>query len=451
MSKKPMKNFGRRQFIGTLAKGAALTSVVPFLGCSKTIAPTRPNIIFIMADDMGFADLSIYGRKDYRTPVLDQLASDGVLFSQAYASPPICTPNRVGFMTGRYPARHPIGLKEPLSTSSGADVQLGLSPEPPTVPVQLKKAGYTNALFGKWHLGWKPEFQPDKHGFDEAFGPLGGAMDYIDHHDGRGTHDLYHNGQEVYREGYLTDLFTEHAVDFIRQDRQPFFLSMQYTAPHWPWQRRGDPAYPLDRPLSDDGLSEIYPDMVKALDEGIGQILSALQELGIEENTLVIFKSDNGGERYSDMGEFTGRKGQVWEGGIRIPQCARWPGIIPAGANTNQVTITFDWSATILAAASVSPLADYPFDGIDLMPVMTGEVPVQERTLFWRVFQRRQQGAVRSGDWKYIQDKEGEHFFNLSIDPGEENNLASNDPDKFKELKSLYAAWEAEMLTPIPL
>ena len=451
MSKKPMRNFGRRQFIGTLAKGATLTSVVPFWGCSTTIAPTRPNIVFIMADDMGFADLSIYGRKDYRTPVLDQLASDGVLFSQAYASAPICTPNRVGFMTGCYPARHPIGLLEPLSTSNPALRHMGLPTDPPTVPIYLKKAGYTNALFGKWHLGWNSEFQPDKHGFEEVFGPLGGSVDYIDHHDNTGKHDLYHNGQEVFREGYITDLFTEHAVDFIRQKRQPFFLSMQYTAPHNPWQRRGDAPFPLDHSFNDGGSPEIYADMVKALDEGIGQILMALKEQGIEENTLVIFKNDNGGIDYSDMGGFTGSKGQLWEGGIRIPQCARWPGIIPARVKSNQVTITFDWSATILAAASVSLSADYPFDGIDLMPVMTGEVPVRKRTLFWRVFQRLQQGAVRSGDWKYIQDKEGAHFFDLSMDPGEENNLASNNPDKFEELRSLYAEWEAEMLRPIPL
>jgi arylsulfatase A-like enzyme len=203
----------------------------------------RPNIVVIVADDLGYADLSCYGRKEYRTPALDRLAAEGVRFSQAYAAAPVCTPSRVGFMTGRYPARTAVGLWEPLAGPAARDV--GLSAELPTVASLLKKGGYTTALVGKWHLGWRPEHHPNRHGFDEFFGILSGAADYTSHVAPSGQPDLLHNTNPISREGYLTDLLTEHAVAFVsRRHTGPFFLSLQYTAPHWPWQAPGDPPTP---------------------------------------------------------------------------------------------------------------------------------------------------------------------------------------------------------------
>lgn len=410
----------------------------------------RPNIVFIAADDLGYGDLSGYGRADYETPVLDRLAAEGTRFTQAYAIAPVCTPTRVGFMTGRYPARHPVGLREPL-TGSPADRDLGLDPSHPTVPSLLREAGYTNALFGKWHLGWRPEFHPNRHGFDEFFGPLSGAIDYVAHHDPGGGHDLYRNGDRVRAEGYVTDLIADEAVRFIRERREPFFLSHQGTAPHWPWQRRGDPPVGRGPAFFAEEPADRFPDMMRALDEAVGRMLAALEETGLAERTLVIFTSDNGGERYSSMGGLARQKGHVWEGGIRVPAFARWPEVIPAGRTTTQVASTLDWSATILAAAGASSRASHPPDGIDLLPILTGREPVGERTICWRTFQRTRQGAARRGGWKYLRDEEGEYLFDLVLDPGERRDRKADEPERFEGLKAAYAAWEREMLPPIPL
>ena len=232
-SREGSTRISRREFVGALSGAAAMVSA----SCatettpSETPAPRRPNIIYIVADDMGYGDLSGYGRADVRTEALDHLATEGVRFTQAYSSAPICTPTRVGMETGRYPARHPIGLMEPLRTNVSEHQLIGLEPEHPTLTSLLNDGGYTNALFGKWHLGVLPEFGPDKHGIHEFFGPLGGSMDHISHINSVGVHDLYRNREEVFMEGYFTDLVTDHAVEFITQRREPFFLSLQYTSP----------------------------------------------------------------------------------------------------------------------------------------------------------------------------------------------------------------------------
>ncbi|MGH7443279.1 MAG: sulfatase-like hydrolase/transferase, partial [Longimicrobiales bacterium] len=353
----------------------------------------QPNIVLITADDLGYGDLSGYGRADYLTPVLDRLAVEGTRFTQAYAIAPVCTPTRVGLMTGRYPARHPIGLHEPL-TLSGEDREIGLAPSQPTLASLLKSAGYTTGLFGKWHLGVAPAFHPNLHGFDEFFGPLSGVVDYVDHEDPTGALDLQRNGEPVRVEGYLTDLIADEAVKFIRARREPFFLNHQGTAPHSPWQRRGDAPLtaPHDGPF-DVGPSDRYPDMVRALDDAVGRILAALEETGVAERTLVIFTSDNGGKQYASMGGLARGKLQLWEGGIRVPAFARWPGVIRAGITTTQVASTLDWTATMLAAAGVAFPASLPGDGADLLPVMTGDAPPHAHRVFWRTSQRTRQAA----------------------------------------------------------
>lgn len=438
----------RRRFLGMLTAGTAALaagSARPFAVSQKP----RPNIVLITADDLGFGDLSGYGRADYQTPVLDRLAAEGTRFTQAYSIAPVCTPTRVGFMTGRYPARHPVGLWEPL-TGSPAARRIGLDPSQSTVTSLLKRGGYTNALFGKWHLGVAPEFHPNRHGFDEFFGPLTGAVDYVSHTDPSGVHDLYRNEKPAYVEGYLTDRLADEAVQFIRQRREPFFLSHQGTAPHSPWQRRGDPPVGRSEGPFNVGPSDRFPDMVRALDESVGRLLAALVETGMAERTLVIFTSDNGGVQYSNMGGLARQKGSLWEGGIRVPTFVRWPGIIPAGVTTRQVASTLDLSATILAAAGVSADPNYPLDGMDLLPILTGVQEPVERTICWRTSQRGNQGALRQGGWKYLRDEQGESLFDLVLDPGERQDRKRDEPARFSQLKTAYTAWERQMLRPMP-
>ena len=437
----------RRHFLSLLAAGTGALASGSSLAIATSQRP-RPNILLITADDLGFGDLSGYGRADYQTPVLDRLATEGTRFTQAYSIAPLCTPTRVGFMTGRYPARHPVGLHEPL-TLAPEDRDVGLDPAQPTVPSLLKRAGYTNALFGKWHLGTASRFHPNRHGFDEFFGPLTGAVDYASHSDTSGTHDLYHNAEPVHVEGYLTDRLADEAVRFIRARREPFFLSHQGTAPHSPWQRRGDGPVGRSEGPFNVGPADRFPDMVRALDEAVGRLLAALVETGTAERTIVIFTSDNGGVQYSSMGGLARQKGHLWEGGIRVPAFVRWPGVIPAGVTTRQVASTIDWSATILAAAGVRPAPEYPLDGIDLLPVLSGPQEPRERTIFWRMSQRTRQSAMRQGGWKYLRDQAGEYLFDLVLDPGERHDLKLAERARFAELQAAYAAWERQMLPPV--
>ena len=447
-------SLNRRDFLGLVAAGggAMLLGGPPHAAASPARQGTRPNIIYISADDLGYGDLSGYGRADFQTPVLDSLAAAGTRFTQAYSIAPICTPTRVGFMTGRYPARHAVGLREPL-TLSDADRRLGLDPAQPTVSSLLRDAGYINALFGKWHLGMRREFHPNRHGFHEFFGPLTGAVDYAAHHDVMGAPDLYRNGEPVRVEGYLTDVLADEAVKFIRARREPFFLSHQGTAPHAPWQRRGDAPVRTDPPVPgyNVGPGDRFPDMVRALDEAVGRILAAIAEQGMADRTLIIFTSDNGGMQHSNMGGLARGKGQVWEGGIRVPAFVRWPGVIPAGVTTTQVATTLDWSATILAAAGVAQLPTHPFDGMNLIRVLAGREPARERTIFWRIAQRVRQGAVRQGRWKYLRDEDGEYLFDLVLDPGERKDRKADEPARFQRLEAAYGAWEREMLPPVTL
>jgi arylsulfatase A-like enzyme len=440
----------RRSFLAAAAGAGALALGAPRPARGARAAPpSLPNLVLITADDLGYGDLSGYGRADFQTPVLDRLAAQGTRFTQAYAIAPMCTPTRVGLMTGRYPARHPVGLREPLSLLYPSDRALGLHPSHPTLSSLLKAAGYTSALFGKWHLGVQPEFHPNRHGFDEFFGPLSGAVDYIGHHDVFGADDLYRNTEPVKLDGYLTDLLADAAVEFIRRRPEPFFLSHQGTAPHAPWQRRGDaPLQGAPRGFN-VGPPDRFPDMVRALDEAVGRILAALDEAGLAERTLVIFTSDNGGVQHSSMGGLARGKAHLWEGGIRVPAFARWPGVIPGGVTTTQVASTLDWTATLLAAAGAAPPSSHPLDGMDLLPVLSGGEPPRERSVFWRTAQQTRQGAVRRGGWKYLRDEDGEYLFDLVLDPGERRDRKGDEPQRFDALKTAWADWEREMLPPV--
>ncbi len=438
-------------------KNSFLFVFIPF--AFTAAAQTKPNIIYIMADDMGYADLSCYGRKDYQTPNLDKLAKQGVKFMNAYAAAPVCTPTRTAFMTGRYPARTPVGLREPLDWTN-KDTAVGLTPDHTSLPTLLRKIGYETYLVGKWHLGFGSQYSPLKNGFDEFFGFHGGGIDYISHTDPIGNNDLYENDKPVVKEGYMTDLLMEKAIEIIhRSHAKPFFLAIMFNAPHWPWQAPGDKAYPTSPDGSKGsvewtkgGSAAIYAGMVKSLDDAVGKIMSALDEQNLSVNTVVIFTSDNGGERFSDNGIYTGSKMQLWEGGIREPAFVKWPGKIKPGSTTNQVTTTMDWTATILSLAKARADPKFPLDGIDIMPMITGKKKEVDRTLYWRIFQRTNHKAMRSGKWKYFRDEKGnEYLFDLSKDPREKDNLKEKQQQVFEKLKKQYAEWGKKVLVPVSL
>jgi arylsulfatase A-like enzyme len=405
-----------------------------------------------MTDDMGYGDLSGYGHKEYSTPNLDKLASQGMKFINAYAGAPVCTPTRTSFITGRYPARTPVGLIEPL-TAVG-DSATGLTTKYPSIGTLMKASGYHTALIGKWHLGVLPEHYPTRNGFDYFYGNLTGAVDYVSHktHSLSRTDDLYEMDKPIQQDGYYTDLITDKTIAYLRQKHvNPFFLVVMYTAPHWPWQAPGDLAYPDTVDFTRGGSVNTYAAMMKNLDDGIGKIMEVIDKQKLSANTVVIFTNDNGGERYSDNGGLSRSKMNLWEGGIRVPAFVRWPGKIKPGTTTNQVAITMDWTATILALAGGKADKKFPLDGINLVPMLTGRQSNTVRTLYWRTFQRTKQKALRSGNWKYLQDEKGEYLFDLGKDQKEQNDLKEKFPAIFNGLKNRYAAWEKMVLAPVPL
>jgi len=420
--------------------------------CFAQKQDTRPNIIYIMADDLGYADLSCYGRKNYQTPNLDKLCSQGIKFMNAYANAPVCTPTRAAFFTGRYPARTTVGLHEPLDWN-GKDSSVGLPPSHPTLPSLLKKAGYETYLIGKWHLGFDPKYSPLEHGFDEFFGFNGGGIDYISHTDPFGNNDLYDNDKLVTVDGYMTDILTDRAVNIIKKPHnKPFFLCVTFNAPHWPWQAPGDKVYPLGfRNWQNGGSDSTYAEMMKSLDSAVGKISKTVDDLNLGGNTVIIFTSDNGGERYSDNGIYQGRKMTLWEGGIREPAFIKWTGRIKENSTTNQVVTTFDWTATILALARAKVDRKFPLDGMDLTQLITGTQKETDRILCWRISQRRENKAIRDGKWKWLEDeKRNEYLFDLDSDPSEKTDLKNNFPEVFQKLKKEFRSWEKKMLAPLP-
>jgi arylsulfatase A-like enzyme len=417
---------------------------------------TRPNILFIVVDDCGYADLGCTGQTDYATPALDRLAEEGIRFTQAYANAPLCTNTRVALMTGRYQYRLPIGLVEPLRWSDRERPEMGLPPDHPTLPGLLRDAGYRTALIGKWHLGYLPRYSPLKSGYDEFFGIMGGYTGYYTHQGDGGAPDFYEGETPIERQGYVTDLLSERAAAFVAAAAatpQPYFLSLHYTAPHWPWSAPSVEAAARRRErdraeITEGGSTRIYGEMMQILDAGIGRVVAAVRRTAGGRDTYIIFTSDNGGERFSKIWPFVGRKFDLLEGGLRVPQICWWPGHIPAGGVSDQVCITMDLTATCLAAAGVAAAPATPLDGRDLLPVLTAEAPASERTLYWRMGNRRQR-AVRRGDRKYLKVAEREFLFDLAYDPRERGNLAHKEPALLDELRGLWEAWNRDML-PVP-
>lgn len=444
-----MSNVSRREFI---AGAAAASAVVSTRAQGPMKKGLRPNILFILADDMGWGDLSCYGRPDYQTPNLDRLAKEGMRFTNAYSAAPVCTPTRVGFHTGRYPARLSVGLEEPIHERSaiGERVKtMGIPRTHPTVSSLIKAAGYDTALIGKWHLGYWPDFGPLHYGFDEFFGNMSGAVDHFTHKDMTENLDLFEGDVPVERVGYMTDVLTEKAVGYLKLPHEnPFYLSLHYTAPHWPWEGPNDKAVSAamkyDRVgFRAGGSLRVYAGMMKSLDAGIGRVVDTLKSTGLARNTLVIFTSDNGGERFSYHWPFSGQKMDLREGGVRVPAIVRWPGVVRPGTMTDQPVVTMDWTATMVAAAGSRSDPNYPFDGIDLTSALAGRRYEVDRSFFWRT---KRQGAMRRGKWKFLREDKNEFLFDLSVDEREQAEFKSDNTVVFEGLRREFDKWESEMM-----
>lgn len=407
---------------------------------------TPPNVVLIITDDLGYADLSSYGAADLTTPAIDGIGEAGVRLTDFYSNGVLCSPTRAGLITGRYQQRYAMTV--PLS---GHQDTRGLVVTGNSLPQLMKDAGYATALIGKWHLGSPPEFSPNVHGFDYFFGFKAGYIDFYTHDRGPDQMDLWENEQEVQVDGYMTDLITERSVRFIEENAgRPFFIDVAYNAPHWPYQppdsayRSPGRAAHLQPHTENTSTRADYVSMVERVDEGVAKILAALDRLDLTEKTLVIFTNDNGGEWLSNNAPFFHRKWTVWEGGIRVPTLIRWPGRIPAGSVSHQVGITMDLTRTILTAAGANVPVD--LEGVDLMPVLSGAEPERERTLFWETdFGGFTQMAVRSGDWKLVRDGTATFVYDLRLDPGERNDLAKRRQDVAQRLRLLLDKWRQDV------
>jgi arylsulfatase A len=429
--------------------------------CAVTLVaaqPRKPNIVFVLMDDMGYGDLGCYGAKDIRTPNIDRLAREGVRFTDFYSNAPVCTPTRTAFMTGRWQQR--VGFEWAMGFAGEQfrrvgeewvkepDIHaLGLPTTVPTLPKLLKAAGYATGAFGKWHLGYRDEFNPTRHGFDEYFGELLGHSDYYTHKYYDGTYALRDGLKPVKVEGYLTDLLNRRAVEFVRKHKdEPFFLYVPHLAVHAPWQPPNRPQPSVTKENMYDGDRRIYAAMLEKADEGVGMLLAELEKIGQLDNTLFVLSSDNGGERFSDSGPLFNHKTTLWEGGIRVPAIMRWPSRLPKGKVVKQAGITMDLTATFAAVAGANAADGFAFDGINLLPILTGEQPEQMRTFCWRINRTdRKQKAIRHGQWKYVQEGAVEMLFDLSKDIGERRDVFYQNRAVFDDLKRRLAAWEADL------
>lgn len=422
------------------------TFLLTFLGfsCEKTNRPLPPNLILIMADDLGYGGIGCYGNDTIQTPHLDRMAAGGLRFTDFHANGSVCSPTRAALLTGRYQQR--AGM-EGVIYARGKTRATGLDTTTYTLAEGLQSAGYATGIMGKWHLGYDPKYNPVEHGFDSFYGYVSGNVDFHSHYDNAGVYDWYHNQDSIYEEGYVTDLITAHAIDFItaHQD-EPFFLYLPHEAPHVPFQGRNDPAYRFSDntftyygPVKD--RSRAYREMVEVMDEGIGAILDQLETLGLAENTLVVFISDNGAETFGHNGPLSGSKGSLLEGGHRVPAIAYWKGKIKP-AVTDQTTMSFDWMPTFLSLAGAATPSATPMDGADLSTLLFDNKTLPERPLFWRYRQAR---TIRYGHWKLLLEEQDTFLYNLAADLGEQSNLAQLQPILVDSLVLRLQAWEAEM------
>jgi arylsulfatase A len=428
------------------------------IACIGTAAPlaqspsTRPNVVLIITDDVGYGDIGSYGAPDIKTPNIDRLAARGTRFTDFYANGSTCTPTRAGLISGRYQQR--VELERPLGSAASQDGGLGLAANGRSLPQLLRNHGYATGLIGKWHLGYLPTSSPKAHGFDTFWGYKSGYVDYYQHTDSNGERDLFDGDQPTKADGYLTDLITQRSVKYIADHAPaPFFLEVAYSAAHWPYQVPDKPSIAERNSAhllafhENTGTREDYVKMMERADAGVGLIVAAIEKAGIAANTLIIFTNDNGGEWLSRNTPLFNRKFTLWEGGIRVPAIVSWPGRLPAGRVTSQVGITMDLSATILAVTGAPVPAEAKLEGINLMPILEGKAPVSERTLFWRVRTAGiDQRAVRSGQWKLLREGSARlSLFDLSKDISERTDLAATNTGVVRRLNDHLLAWEKDV------
>ena len=415
-------------------------------------ASERPNFVIIMADDLGYGDIGCYGSRRIGTPHIDRLAVEGMRFTDFHSSGAVCSPTRAGLMTGRYQQRAGIPaviVADPTRPTHPHGIQDGEI----TFAELLTGAGYKTAIFGKWHLGYYRKYNPVRHGFEQFRGYISGNVDFFSHVDQAGRLDWWRDDQIDDEPGYTTHLITKHSLAFIDANRdEPFCLYVPYEPPHYPYQG------PNDKPVRTIGkergtaetrqskgdVQRAYKEMVEEMDKGVGGIVAALKTYGIERKTLVMFFSDNGGTRQGSNGPLRGQKGQVWEGGHRVPCIAWWPGRIKAGGVSNDLAITLDVMPTILAAADIDPPTDRKLDGVNLLPLLTQGKPLGPRKLFWG---HGNSLAMRDGTWKMVAGAPGQKqpgLFNLANDLAEQSDIAQQDPARLKEMTAAIEAWEKD-------
>lgn len=403
--------------------------------------------MLILADDLGYRELGVQGCPDIPTPNVDSIAANGVRFTDGYVSCPICAPTRAGLLTGRYQQR--FGFETNPGPEEYADPGFGLPLEQTTLAERLKGLGYATGMVGKWHLGYRPELQPPQRGFDEFFGFLSGANDYLP---GGRRSDRVLRGTEVVEEPeYLTDAFAREAVAFIESHRRdPFFLHLPFNAVHGPLQASDE--YLQRFPQIADPNRRTYAAMTAAMDDAVGHVLGKLREHGLEEDTLVFFLSDNGGptpQTTSNNLPLRGYKGQTYEGGIRVPFMVQWKGRLPAGEVSRHPVISLDIHPTAVAAAGENIDPEWRLDGADLLPLLSGEdASAPHEALYWRFNQQR---AIRQGEWKLVMGNQSAawELYNLADDIAEQHNLAGAMPDKVRELTALWDEWNSELMDPL--
>ena len=441
----------RRDFLKTSA-GALCGAAA---GCAASLAPagdapvtTKPNLLILFVDDLGYGDLSSYGAPDLKTPHIDRLVAEGMRFSNAYANCPVCSPTRAALLTGRY--QELVGVPGVVRTHP-QNSWGRLTPEAKLMPQLLKPAGYTSAIIGKWHLGLASPDTPTERGFDFFHGFLGDMMDDYYTHRRHGINYMRKQTEEIDPKGHATDLFTDWACQYLRGVRpgKPFFLYVAYNAPHTPIQ---PPKEWIEKVKQrETGIADKRAKLValiEHMDDGIGRVLKTLDETGLAPGTLVVFASDNGGQTSvgARNGPVRAGKGTLYEGGIRVPMAVRWPGRIKAGSRTGRITLSMDILPTLLEAAGAS--VKHEIDGVSFLPTLLGRDPAEpKRDLFWG---RREGGpfkggtieAVRRGDWKLLRPMPGKplELYNLKDDPQEQKNRATSEPATFKELKAALDA-----------
>jgi arylsulfatase A-like enzyme len=399
-------------------------------------AAQRPNVVVILADDLGYGDLGCYGGA-LPTPNIDRLASEGARFTQAYAAAPVCTPSRAGLFTGRYPAL--FGVQANTGTNKIARKRSNGAPgEVVMLPERLDSLGYWSGLIGKWHLGVKEGMEPVDQGFDEFFGFLGASHRYLPVTAGDTRMLRGKETEAEYEKEFLTDAFARESEAFLAKNRaKPFFLTVALSAPHNPYEANETL---LQRFPNLTGQPQAYAALVSSMDDAVGRILAALEKEGLAANTLVVFASDNGamlGESPGSNAPLFQGKAFLFEGGIRVPMIARWPGQVNGGQTITTPVSLLDVSATTLAVAGADEKTLAELDGLDLRPLLAGKTP-PERTFLWRM---GPSSAIRKGDWKLVASNKSRWLFDLATDPGEKADLASSQPERVAELERELAAW----------